>query len=102
MVIEHGKNFLKISQQAFIKQILTKFGMENCNPVFTPAAIDVKLVKSNGSKSVSQKLYQPTVGSLLYLAVATRPDIAYAVGVLSKLNSCPTVTHLTAAKRVLQ
>jgi len=64
--------------------------------------MDVKLVKSDGSKPVDQKLYESIIGSLLYLAVATRPDIAYAVEVLSKFNFCPTVTHLIAAKRVLR
>ena len=42
------------------------------------------------------------VGSLLYAAIATRPDIAQAVGAVSKFNSCPTQTHLTAVKRILR
>ncbi len=42
------------------------------------------------------------MGSLLYAAIATRPDIAYAVGVVSKFNSKPTQTHLTAVKRILR
>ena len=40
------------------------------------------------------------VGSLLYAAIATRPDIAQAVGAVSKCNSCPTESHLTAIKRI--
>ncbi|XP_067939653.1 uncharacterized protein [Watersipora subatra] len=100
MAIKRNSDSLSINQQPFIKQILSKFGMESCNPVSTPAGTDEKLLKSDGSKSVDAKLYQSIVGSLLYLAVGTRPDIAHSVGVLSKFNSCPTVTHLTAAKRV--
>ena len=42
------------------------------------------------------------IGSLLYAAIATRPDIAYAVGVLSKFCASPDESHLTAAKRVLR
>ena len=42
------------------------------------------------------------VGSLLYAATATRPDIAHAVGVVSKFNSKPTEAHLTAVKRILR
>ena len=42
------------------------------------------------------------VGSLLYAATATRPDIAQAVGAVSKFNSCPTEAHLTAVKRILR
>jgi hypothetical protein len=42
------------------------------------------------------------VGGLLYLAVTVRPDISYAVGVLSKYMACPTVSHWNAARGVLR
>jgi hypothetical protein len=42
------------------------------------------------------------VGSLIYAAIATRPDIAYAVAALAKFNSSPTEAHLTAVKRVFR
>ena len=42
------------------------------------------------------------VGSLLYAATATRPDISHAVGAVSKFNSCPTEAHLTAVKQLLR
>ena len=51
----------------------------------TPADINVKLKKNdNVSKHIDTVQYQSIVGSLLYAAMATRPDIAYAVRVLSK------------------
>ena len=40
------------------------------------------------------------VGSLLHAARATHPDIAHAVGVVSKFNATPTQAHLTAVKRI--
>ena len=65
--------------------------------------MNVKLTKEDGvSKPVDPTQYQSIIGSLLYLAVATRPDIAYVVGVLSKFCSKPSEAHLTAAKRVLR
>lgn len=42
------------------------------------------------------------VGSLLYAAMATRPDIAQAVSVVSKFNTNPNTAHLTAVKRILR
>ena len=42
------------------------------------------------------------VGSLLHAARATRPDIAQAVGVVSKFNAEPTEAHLTAVKRIFR
>ena len=77
--------------------------MENSNPVSTPADVHVKLVKDDGiSKPVEQKNYQAIIGSLLYLSIATCPDISQAVGVASKFCAAPTKAHLTAVKRILR
>jgi hypothetical protein len=46
--------------------------------------------------------YQAVMGSLLYAALATWPDISYVVAALSRYNSQPFTSHMTAAKRVLQ
>ena len=102
MSVQQGEGRLKLSQNAYVEQILRKFGMHNCNPASTPMATDVKLQKDDGSTSTDERMYQSIIGSLMYLATATRPDISYAVGALSQFNSCPTKTHLTAAKRVLR
>lgn len=83
--------------------MLKRFELTEAKTVSTPADLDVKLVKDDGvSKEVDPLMYQSMVGSLLYAAMATRPDIAYAVGVVSKFNSKPTETHLTAVKRILR
>ena len=69
----------------------------------TPADMSVKLKKDDGfSKEVNSVSYQSMVGSLLYAAIATRPDISQAVGVASKFCSKPTEAHLTAVKRILR
>lgn len=58
-------------------------------------------MKDDGSNSADSSLYQSMVGSLLYAAAAICPDIAQAVGAMSKFNSKPAQTHLTATKRIL-
>ena len=50
---------------------------------------------------VSAYPYAEIVGSLLYLAVVSRPDISYAVGVLTRHLKCPTYASCKAASRVL-
>jgi len=50
----------------------------------------------------SIKHYQAIVGTLMYTALATRPDISYAVAALCRYNSHQFTSHMTAAKRVLQ
>lgn len=92
-----------LHQKQYILNMLNRYGMAEANPATTPADINVKLVENdNVSKEVDPISYQSMVGSLLYAAMATRPDIAHAVGVVSKFNSAPTEAHLTAVKRILR
>ena len=86
-------------QRQYIHSLLERYGLSQAKLSTTPADTIVNLVKNNGvSKLVDPICYQLMVGSLLYVAIATRPDIAQAVGAVSKLNSCPTEAHLTAVK----
>ena len=92
-----------IGQPAYVKSLLEKFDMSDCKPVATPVDVSSKLVKATDDEvSVDQQLYQSAVGSLMYLSVCSRPDIAYAVNTLAKFSSKPTQTHWTAVKRVLR
>ena len=105
MVINHDeeKGCLLIHQKPYIESMLKRFGLSEAKSVSTPANLSVKMKKDDESKKLADAtLYQSIVGSLLYLAIATQPDISQAVGVASKYCSCPTETHLTAAKRILR
>ena len=83
--------------------MLTKFGQTQAKSVSTPADLNIRLQKEDGvSKPVDTTLYQSIVGSLLYAAITTRPDIAQAVGVVSKFCANHTQSNLTAAKRILR
>ena len=79
-----GNNTIKMSQKKYIKEILIRFGMENCKPINTPMDGNEKLKKTN-SEEINYRIlpYQSFIGSLLYLAISTRPDISYAVSALS-------------------
>ncbi|XP_076322039.1 uncharacterized protein LOC143231379 [Tachypleus tridentatus] len=76
--------------------MLVKFGITKCKAVATPSDVNVKLQNDDGvSTQVDRSLYQSLVGRLLYASMGTRPDIAYAVGAISKYCA-----HLTTAKRI--
>ena len=49
-----------------------------------------------------RKKYQSAVGSLIYTMLGTRPDIAYAVLVVSRFSSNPTKTYVGAVKRIFR
>jgi hypothetical protein len=71
-----------VSQEAYAKEILKKFKMNECNPVNTPVESGTKLSRYDEGKMVDATLYRSLVGSLRYLT-CTRPDIAYGVSLVS-------------------
>ena len=92
-----------LHQGQYIRNILQKFGMTDACPTSTPSDTNVRLVKDDGcSKPVDVTYYKSILGSLLYVAMGTRPDIAHAVAAAAKFSSAPTELHLTAVKRVLR
>lgn len=100
MRIERNCDEIRIDQENYIEQLLQKFDMYNCNTSETP--IECKL---NIEKSIvcEEKLpYQKLIGSLMYLAIMTRPDIAYTVSYLSQFNNSYSQIHWNYAKRVLK
>ena len=103
--IQHDeeRGSLWMDQRQYIQSLLKRYGLSQAKTATTPADINVKLVKNDGvSKPVNPLNYQSMVGSLLYAAITTRPDIAQAVGAVSNFNSCPTEAHLTAVKRIFR
>ena len=92
-----------LQQRQYVLNLLRRYRMADTSPVSTHADVNVKLMKDDGvSKPADQELYQSLVGSLLYAAVATRPDIAQAVSVVAKYTATPSEAHMTAARRILK
>ncbi|XP_040369594.1 secreted RxLR effector protein 161-like [Rosa chinensis] len=75
--------------------------MGNCNSVCTPTEVGLKLTKNGSGKRVSATLYKQIVGSLMYLTT-TRPDIMFAVSMVSRYMEKPMEDHLVAVKRILR
>ena len=101
IVQDEEKRCLWLHQEQYIRKLIEKYGMTEAKITSTPADICVKLEKDDGvSKEVDSTMYQSMVGSLIYAACATRPDISHAVGVVSKYCAKPTEAHLTALKRI--
>ena len=91
---DRASKILKINQRAYLENVLKRFQMFECKPVSTPMEIGKRFEKlKDGENTTSQKEYQAAIGSLTYAAIATRPDISYAVGVLSQFMSFPGQVH---------
>jgi len=103
MQIVRTEDKIRLYQERYINEILTRFNMTEVKPVATPIEIHSVMVSAkDGDQRCEQKHYQSIIGSLMYASIATRPDIAHATTYLSQFSSDPTMTHLTAAKRVLR
>ncbi|GJX75101.1 myosin-9-like protein isoform X1 [Tanacetum coccineum] len=89
-----------ICQERYAKEILNRFDMDKCNPVCTPLEHKVEPSKNDGGEVVNLTLFKSLVGSLCYLT-CTRPDILFAVGLISRFMEEPMTKHLKIAKRIL-
>lgn len=99
--VEQNQGNIVLKQSSYAKKILEKAGMKDCNPTRYPMDPKEQISKDEMGKTVDTTMYKSLVGSLRYL-VNTRPDIAYAVGVVSRYMERPTVLHLSAVKRILR
>jgi hypothetical protein len=101
---ERSTRTLHLSQRQYTLDLLDRFGFADCTPVSTPLDPGSRLDMSQCPQTpeddefMRDKPYVSAVGALMYLAIATRPDIAHAVGVLCRFMSKPDPAHWKAAK----
>ena len=103
IIQDHKNDTVWIGQKTYTNSILKRFGMECAKSISTPVNTSVKLLKgTEDSEYFDREIYQSAVGSLLYLATKTRPDIAFAVGNVARYTNKPTRQHWTAIKRIFR
>jgi hypothetical protein len=84
-----------------VEKVLSRFGFSDCHPAPTP--YDPSMLLRKNQRIVRDQLtYSQIIGSLMYLASATMPDISYAVSKLSRFVSKPGDDHWRALERVLR
>ena len=99
---------IKLNQTTYIKQLLDKFDMTKCHAARTPMDSRSQLSKTMCSTTEGEKLYMASipyreaVGSLLWLANGTRPDIAFAVNQVARYMDNPGPQHWEAIVRIIQ
>lgn len=103
---DRSNHTITLSQPQFVKDLAQKFNfdMDHKKPVSIPIRADYRHDKD---KKPEQPLpadnnFASLIGSLLYLANCTRPDISFAVSALSRHLSSPLPSHMGMAKQVLR
>lgn len=92
-----------LNQKEKLQELLLKCNMMDAKPSDTPMQPDfLKSMYNEAEAFNDHTLYRPTIGSLLYIANWTRPDIALPINLLSRHVSKPTTYHWEAMKRVLR
>ena len=104
-----GDGSLTMKHQGYVSNLLRKHGMGDCKAASTPLAEQLDLTKDqmpeDGSDEQQQMLrhdYRGLVGSIAYLSLSTRPDLAFPAHLLSRFLSNPGFAHWQAAKHVLR
>lgn len=90
-----------IHQSAYSRKILNRFRMIDSNTVAVPADPSQTLCTVD-IRDECNFPYREAIGSLMYLAIATRPDISYAIGNCSRFMENPAPVHVNAVKRILK
>ena len=99
-ILRDRKNkLLALSQENYIDKVLERFSMENSKKGQFPTRHGITLCKDQCPKTPQEQEdmrkypYASAVGSLMYAMLCTRPDICYAVGIVSRYQSNPGLEH---------
>lgn len=97
--IHQTESGIQLDQSVYIEEVLKRFNMTECNPATTPAATAPLTANDENDEAIP---YQQAVGALLFIAQATRPDIAHAVNVASRFNQNHTQVEWQFVKRIMR
>lgn len=95
---------ITLDQELYVSKALEKFGFEQCRTAETPEAVGAahQELNEHQKQPADAQRYMEIVGTLMYAAISTRPDIAHATHYLASHMREPLEFHMTAAERVLR
>lgn len=94
---------LILEQPQYAEKLLRDHSMDQVTPVSTPIDGYTSIAVAHPEEArADQREYQRRIGSLMYLMIGTRPDLAFAIGKLSQFCIDSTIRHMNALNRVLE
>lgn len=99
--IERNNNEIVLHQSGYIKTVLEKFNMQDCNPACTPLPNKLNFEALNSDEKYNAPC-RNVIGCLMYIMVCTRPDLCFAVNLLSRYSNKENRELWQNLKRVLR
>ena len=100
--IKRERGSIFIHQSSYATRVLERFNMLDCSPVGTPSESHIVLELSEKKEPDQHYNYRELIGCLMFLAIVSRPDLAYSVNKLSQFMTHYQKEHWTAGLRVLK
>ena len=96
---------ISLSQEPYVDAIITKYNFSDLKPLSIPMDPNIQLTRSptrsiTNTAHMKNVPYRAAVGLLMYLAVATHPDIAFAISTVAQFSQDPAPEHWEAVKRI--
>ena len=99
---------IHLSQRSYLDSIIRRYGFQDLKPVSIPMDTNIRLTTAQSPSTTADFAlmrdvpYREAVGSLMYAALGTRPDIAFAVQTVSRFSTKPGPAHWEAVKRIFR
>jgi hypothetical protein len=102
VVRDRSQRRLWLCQDSYIESIAARFNLVDDRAPATPMGTHQLVANEDIADHATTHLYQRKIGSILYPAIITRPDIAFTAAKLSSFLSNPSPDHMAAANRCIQ
>nr|GEW59816.1 uncharacterized mitochondrial protein AtMg00810-like [Tanacetum cinerariifolium] len=99
--VKQKKDGIFISQDKYVVEILSKFGLTKGKSASTPIDTEKPLLKDPDGEDVDVHIYRSMIGSLMYLTLS-RPDIMFAMCACARFQVTPKASHLHVVKRIFR
>ena len=99
--VARSKQGVNLCQRKYVLDLLEETGLLGAKPAETPMEPNVKLSSDTGEVFEDPGRYRRLVGKLNYLTI-TRPDISFAVSVVSQFMQNPRISHWDAVLRIVR
>jgi len=94
---------MTLSQRAYISSIIVHFHLKSAPPTLTPMDVGTHLVQVEGNEGTKHPSpYKEIIGSLMYAATATQPDITFMISALAQFSQKPVKPHWEATKCIVR